>query len=116
MDTKLNLDNFNIRRIQPYNAGIINLSEKEERYITKAQGLTGFEIFAGDKITIKNIEGKQTCEVVVFNNNGQSSPTLINHQSNGDAKFIKYILTNAHDKNFLLNKLSKRKIESNITI
>jgi uncharacterized protein YcgI (DUF1989 family) len=38
----------------------------EERYMAKAQGLVGFEIFEGDKISIINIEGKQECEIVSF--------------------------------------------------
>ena len=62
----INLDNFNVRKTTSYNAGPIGLPPGEERYIAKAQGLVGFEIFAEDKISIKNLEGKQICEVVVF--------------------------------------------------
>ena len=42
---QLNLKNFDVRRSNPYLAGPIGLSANEERYIVKAQGLTGFEIF-----------------------------------------------------------------------
>ena len=58
---QLNLENFNIRRTNPYIAGPIGLSPGEERYIAKAQGLIGLKIFEGDKISIKNIEGQQEC-------------------------------------------------------
>ena len=74
----INLDNFNIRKTVPYNAGPIGLPQGEERYIAKAQGLVGFEIFAKDKIFIKNIEGQQICEVAVFDQDGKSSSGLIN--------------------------------------
>ena len=46
----LNLDNFQIRRTNPYLAGPTGLLPGEERYMAKAQGLVGFEIFEGDKI------------------------------------------------------------------
>ena len=97
----INLDDFNIRKTAPYNAGPVGLPLGEERNIAKAQGLVGFEIFSEDKISIKNLEGRQICEVVVFDKKGLSNPNVINHQSNGDAKFIKYVLTNSHDKKFL---------------
>ena len=77
----INLDNFNIRKTVPYNAGPIGLPPGEERYIAKAQGLVGFEIFAKDKIFIKNIEGQQICEVAVFDQNGKSSSGLINNKN-----------------------------------
>ena len=53
---QLNLENFNIRRTNPYIAGPIGLAPGEERYIAKAQGLIGIEIFEGDKISIENID------------------------------------------------------------
>ena len=43
---ELNLDNFSIRRTNPSIAGSTGFSLGEERYIAKAQGLVGFEIFA----------------------------------------------------------------------
>ena len=110
----LNIENFNIRRSKPYLAGPNGLAPGEERYIAKAQGLVGFEIFAEDKISIKNIEGKQTCEIVVFDQTGKSSPNLITHQSTGlfsKSKFITNILINDKDKKFLLTKLKKRNID-----
>ena len=41
------------------------------------------KIIINDKIAIKNLEGKQTCEIVVFDNKGISNPSVINHKSNG---------------------------------
>ena len=38
------------RKTNPYMAGIRGLNLGEERYVAKAQGLIGFEIFADDKI------------------------------------------------------------------
>ena len=52
----LDLSGFNIRRTQPFNAGILGLPEDVERYIAKAQGLIGFEFYAGDIISIINTE------------------------------------------------------------
>ena len=84
----LNLENFNIRRTNPYIAGPIGLTPGEERYIVKAQGLVGMEIFKEDKISIKNIEGRQECEIVAFNKDGNNKLGIIGQETNEDAKFI----------------------------
>ena len=119
---ELNLDNFSIRRTNPSIAGSSGFSLGEERYIAKAQGLVGFEIFADDKLFIKNLEGKQTCEIIVFDQRGKSSPNLITHQSTGlfsKSKFITNILINDKDKKFLLSFAKdfekKNKIKKNKT-
>ena len=107
----LNLDNFQIRRTNPYLAVPTGLLAGEERYMAKAQGLVGFEIFEGDKISIINIEGQQECEIVSFDKNGKNELGIIGRQKNANAKFIKYILTNSPDNKFLISKLKKRKID-----
>ena len=107
----LNLDNFQIRRTNPYLAGPTGLLPGEERYMAKAQGLVGFEIFEGDKISIINIEGKQECEIVSFDKDGKNKIGIIGRQKNANANFIKYILTNSPDNKFLISKLKKRKID-----
>ena len=45
------------RKTSPYMAGTTGLNPDEERYLAKAQGLVGFEIFADDKISIKTDRG-----------------------------------------------------------
>ena len=101
----LDLSNFEIRKTRPYSAGIMGLPSDVERYIAKAQGLTGFEFFKGDTVTINNIEGGQLAEVVIFNSDGQCSPEVVNSKSNGDASFTKKLLSHSPDNKFLLNKL-----------
>ena len=107
----LNLDNFQIRRTNPYLAGPTSFLSGEERYMAKAQGLVGFEIFEGDEISIINIEGQQECEIVSFDKNGKNELGIIGRQKNANAKFIKYILTNSPDNKYLISKLKKRKID-----
>ena len=92
---KLNLEDFNIRRTNPYIAGPVGLAPGEERYIVKAQGLIGLEISEEDKISIKNIEGQQECEIVAFDKNGKNNLGIIGQKKNADAKFIKHILSNS---------------------
>ena len=108
---QLNLENFKIRRSNPYIAGPIGLAPEEERYIVKARGLIGVEIFEGDKISIKNIEGQQECEIVTFDKDGKNKLGIVGQKTNADAKFIKFILTNSSDNKFLISKLKKRKID-----
>ena len=106
----LDLSNFDTRKTRPYSAGIMGLPSDVERYIAKAQGLTGFELFKGDIVTINNIEGGQLAEVVVFNSDGQCSPEVVSSKSNGDASFTKNVLSHSPDNKFLLNKLKKKNI------
>ena len=89
---ELNLKNFNIRKSIPRIAGSSSLPENTERYLVKAQGLIGVDIFKGDKIKIINTEGGQICEVTVFNKLGKNNQSIITQKSNGEAKFIKYLL------------------------
>ena len=112
---ELNLENFNIRRSEARIEGSYSLPENIERYIIKAQGLIGVDIFSGDKIKIINTEGGQVCEIVVFDNSGKNNQSIIGKKSNSDAKFIKYVLTNSNDKKILLDKLKKKKINFNNT-
>ena len=109
----LNLNNFDIRRSDSKILGRYNLPENLERYIVKAQGLLGVDIFIGDKIKLVNIEGSQICEVSVFNDFGKNNQSIIENKNNNDAKFIKYLLTNSSDKNLLIEKLKKKKIDLN---
>ena len=103
----INLDNFQIRRTNPYIAGSTGLLPGEQRYMAKAQGLVGFEIFEGDKISIINIVKVYNCEIVSFDKNGKNELGIIGRQKNADAKFIKFILTNSPDNIFLISKLKK---------
>jgi len=108
---ELDLTGFNVRKTQPYNAGILGLPEDVERYVAKAQGLIGFETFAGDTISIINSEGSQLAEVVAFDNLGKCSLEIINCKANNEASFIKKILSNSHDNKYLLKKLKKKNID-----
>ena len=110
---KINLENFDVRKSIANIAGSYNLPENIERYIVKAQGLIGLDIFSGDKIKIINTEGGQLCEVIVFDSSGKNNQSIIGEKINGDAKFIKYILSNNNDKKLLLDKLKKKKIDFN---
>ena len=107
----INLENFNVRKTNPYDAGIIGLPDGVERYMAKAMGLTGIEFFRGDHISIKNVEGSQKAEVVVFDSAGKSSPESIGSKSNGDAIFAKEVLSNKSKKDYLLSKLKKKNID-----
>jgi len=53
------------------NPGLRVLPPGVERYFVKGGGLSVIEIFAEDKIDIINEEGKQICEIIVFDNNGK---------------------------------------------
>ena len=59
--TSLNIKNPGLRFLPP---GV-------ERYLVHGGGLSAIEISAEDKVEIINDEGKQICEIIVFNNQGK---------------------------------------------
>ena len=111
----LNLSNFNIKKTRPILLGNIGLPEDTERYIVKAQGIIGIDIFSEDEVTILNIEGGQICEVTAFDNLGKNNNNIITSHSGlrNDANFIKSILINSDDKNIILKKLKQKNIDLN---
>ena len=108
---EINLKNFTIRRTNPYIAGPQGMPTGHERYIAKGMGLIGLDIFSGDKISIKNIEGMQKCEITTFDINGSNNLEIIGAKKNSEALFIKQILTKSPDQKNLLSKLKKRNID-----
>ena len=106
----IDLSNFNIRRTNPIILGNAGLPDNLERYIVKGQGLIGIDIFKDDKITIINIEGNQICEAVVFDKSGKNKQSIIGFPSNGNADFIKFVLTKNSDKKKLLSSLKRKNI------
>jgi len=53
------------------NPGLRTLLPGVERYFVRGGGLSVIEVLPEDKLEIINDEGKQTCEVVVFNSKGK---------------------------------------------
>ena len=58
-----------------------------ERYYVKGGGLSVIEVLPEDKIEIINDEGKQTCEITVFNSKGKSDLSILNLKQNSNANF-----------------------------
>ena len=66
MNTSLNIRNPGLRALPP---GV-------ERYFVKGGGLSVIQISPEDKLEIINDEGKQACEVIVFNSKGKSDLSI----------------------------------------
>ena len=60
------------------NPGLRTLPPGVERYFVRGGGLSILEVLPEDKLEIINDEGKQTCEVVVFNSKGKSDLSILN--------------------------------------
>ena len=71
------------------NPGLRVLPPGVERHFVRGGGLSVFEILPEDKLEIINDEGKQTCEVVVFNSKGKCDLSILNLKENSDAGFSK---------------------------
>ena len=87
------------------NPGLRVLPPGVERYFVQGGGLSVIEISAEDKIEIINDEGKQTCEVIVFNSKGKCDLSILNLKENGNANFSKKAISQDEK----ISKLFKRK-------
>ena len=60
------------------NPGLRTLPPGVERYFVKGGGVSTIEVSPEDKIEIINDEGKQICEIVVFDSKGKCDASLLN--------------------------------------
>ena len=93
------------------NPGLRALPPGVERYFVRGGGLSVIEVLPEDKLEIINDEGKQTCEVVVFNSKGKCDLSILNLKENSEAGFSKKTISNDEkvaklfkQKNFDINK------------
>ena len=87
------------------NPGLRTLPPGVERYYVKGGGVSIIEISPEDKIDIINDEGKQLCEIIVFNTKGKSDLSILNLKENANSEFSKKILI----KDKKISKLLERK-------
>ena len=87
------------------NPGLRTLPPGVERYFVKGGGLSVIEVFPEDKVEIINDEGKQTCEIIVFNSNGKPDLSILNLKENANADFSKRIIA----KDEKISKIFKKR-------
>ena len=85
--------------------GLRTLPLGVERYFVRGGGLSVIEASPEDKIEIINEEGRQICEIVVFNSKGKSDLSILNLKENANADFSKRVITNDEK----ISKLFKKK-------
>ena len=71
------------------NPGLRILPPGVERYFVKGGGLSVIEVFPEDKIEIINEEGKQICEIIVFDSIGKPDLSILDLKENSNADFSK---------------------------
>ena len=87
------------------NPGLRILPPGVERYFVRGGGLSVIEVSPEDKIEIINEEGKQICEIIVFNSKGKSDLSILNLKENANADFSKKTIANDEK----ISKLFKKK-------
>ena len=87
------------------NPGLRALPSGVERYYIKGGGLSVIEVLPDDKIEIINEEGRQICEIIVFNSKGKSDLSILNLKENANADFSKRTIANDEK----ISKLFKKK-------
>ena len=98
------------------NPGLRTLPPGVERYYVNGGGLSVIEVSPEDKIEIINDEGKQTCEIIVFNSKGKSDLSILNLKENSNANFSKKTISRDEKISKLLKrkKLNLDKVKSSI--
>ena len=88
------------------NPGLRTLPPGVERYFVKGGGLSAIEVSPEDKIEIINEEGKQICEVIVFDANGKPDLSILNLKENANADFTNCLLyTSPSPRDGLLSRM-----------
>ena len=68
--------------------GLRSLPPGVERYLIKGGGLSVITLDPNDKIEITDTEGKQKCEIIVFNKDGKPDCSLLGLKEKNDPKNI----------------------------
>ncbi|KQZ86381.1 aminomethyltransferase [Mesorhizobium sp. Root157] len=63
-----------------------------ERYHVAGAGAVLIEVEAGDRLTVRNLEGGQPCELVAFDRTGRSDAGLLGTKANSNAAGLKALL------------------------
>ena len=87
------------------NPGLRTLPPGVERYLVRGGGLSVIDVLPEDRIEIINEEGRQTCEVIVFNSKGKSDLSILNLKENANAAFSKKTIS----KDEKISNLFKKK-------
>ena len=92
------------------NPGLRTLPPGVERYHIQGGGINILEIFPEDKIEIINDEGKQICEIIVFNAKGKGDLSILSLKENSNGDYLKKAIN--QDRK-ILQLLKKKKLELN---
>ena len=90
------------------NPGLRALPPGVERYFVKGGGLSLIEVSPEDKIEIINDEGRQICEIIVFNSKGKSDLSILNLKENSNADFSKRTISDDEKISKILKKKKLR--------
>jgi len=75
--------------------GLRSLPLGVERYLVKGGGLSVITLDPDDKIEITDTEGKQKCEIIVFNKDGKPDCSLLGLKEKNDPKKIVHQMAEA---------------------
>jgi len=83
-----------------------------ERYHVPGRGAALIDIEAGDRVSVRNLEGGQACELVAFDAAGRADPGILGTRSNSDGQGLKALLADGDEslQTFRLG-LARRKLE-----
>ena len=102
----------NITSMDIRDPGLRALPPGVERHLVKGGGLSVINLDPDDTVEITDTEGKQKCEIIVFNKDGKPDCSLLGLKEKNDPKNIKKILSDKNESAFqAASALKKRNLD-----
>ncbi|PZO81371.1 MAG: aminomethyltransferase [Mesorhizobium amorphae] len=92
--------------------GLVLLPPGTERHTVQGRGALLIEVEAGDRITVRNAEGGQPCEILAWDASGQPDAGVLGTRSNSDGSGLKALLAEGDESLTALRRgLARRGVE-----
>lgn len=76
----------------PRRAAAYTLAANEERYTVQGGGAALIEVKVGDRVTVRNTEGGQTCEMLAAHSNGRVDAGILGVAASGNGDVLRSML------------------------
>lgn len=75
---------------------VFSMPPGTERYVVEGCGAILIPVEAGDKVTVINDEGGQSCELIAVDSKGKMDPGIVGDGANGDGRGLMALLTSSN--------------------
>ncbi len=102
----------NVARDRVIWPGWPTLPANTERYSIPGAGSVSVSLEAGDKITIKDVEGSQSCELIVFDQNWKADTGILNTKATGNGEALRTIMKASGGKASVAHVIKQHNVDT----